>query len=86
MTSSFTSPQKANRTLDMPGEICPYTFVKAKLALEEMEVGQVLEMFVYQNRSATMVPPSLEREGHRVLSFERVGPSKWRILVSKATT
>ncbi|MFH1485443.1 MAG: sulfurtransferase TusA family protein, partial [Chloroflexota bacterium] len=28
------------------GEVCPYTFVKSKLALEELESGQILRIVV----------------------------------------
>ena len=32
--------------LDLHGEVCPYTFVKSKLALEEMAIGQILRVVV----------------------------------------
>jgi len=33
------SHQQIAEPLDLKGEVCPYTFVKSKLALEEMESG-----------------------------------------------
>lgn len=33
-------------SLDLKGEVCPYTFVKSKLMLEEMNLGEVLEAIV----------------------------------------
>ena len=36
---------KADHELDLRGEICPYTFIKSKLILEQMEEGKILERF-----------------------------------------
>ena len=33
-------------TLDLAGEVCPYTFVRAKLRLEELPLGARLEVLV----------------------------------------
>ena len=33
---------RIDETLDITNVVCPITFVKAKVALEELEVGQVL--------------------------------------------
>jgi len=33
-----------NRRIDLKGEVCPYTFVKSKLAMEELRLGEVLEV------------------------------------------
>jgi TusA-related sulfurtransferase len=36
--------QKIDKKLDIKGVVCPYTLVKSKLAIEGMEVGQILEI------------------------------------------
>lgn len=33
---------KVDRTLDLKGEVCPLTFVRAKLAIEKLAIGEVL--------------------------------------------
>ena len=74
----------ADRTLDLKGEVCPYTFVKSKLELETMDVDQVLQIIVDNNESASNVPRSLALEGHEVHSVEKEGgTSNWNILVTK---
>ena len=74
----------ADRELDLKGEVCPYTFVKSKLELEVMEIGQVLEITVDNNESAANVPRSIALEGHEVHSVEKQkGTSNWHILVTK---
>jgi TusA-related sulfurtransferase len=42
--------------------------VKSKLALEEMESGQVLRVIVDNRGSAENVPRSLSSEGHQILN------------------
>ena len=75
---------KADAELDLHGEVCPYTFVKSKLALEEMETGQVLRVVVTNSESADNVPRSLKNEGHAVLGISKIGDQSWAILVQKA--
>lgn len=74
---------KADRTIDIRGEVCPYTFVKSKLALEELESGQILEIILDHDPAVENVPRSMEADGHKVLSVKRVGKD-WQILVRKA--
>ena len=70
--------------LDLSGEVCPYTFVKSKLSLEELEPGQILRVVVDNSESASNVPKSLELEGHEVLSLDRPQKGKWAITVKNA--
>ena len=70
--------------LDLSGEVCPYTFVKSKLALEELDVGEVLRVTVDNSESASNVPKSLSLEGHEILSLDRPVRGKWAITVKNA--
>ena len=72
-----------DRTLDIRGQVCPLTFVRAKLAIGKMAVGEVLEIIVDHQPAALNVPRSMEREGQKVLRIEQVGPSEWRLFVRK---
>jgi tRNA 2-thiouridine synthesizing protein A len=69
-------------TLDLAGEVCPYTFVRAKLRLEELPVGAELHIVVDHAPAAENVPRSLRAEGHEVVSVAPDGPC-WRIVVVK---
>lgn len=73
----------ADETFDLKGEMCPYTFVKSKLMLEMMESGQVLQVIVDNDESATNVPKSLTNEGNTVLGNERINDTDWMITVRK---
>ena len=76
--------EKVAECLDLKGEVCPYTFVKSKLALEEMESGQVLRVIVDNPGSAANVPRSLSSEGHQLLGVTKLNETDWSIIVRKA--
>jgi TusA-related sulfurtransferase len=69
--------------LDVRGEVCPYTFLKAKLALEPMAPGQILRVILGNEVSARDVPRSLGDAGHAVLAVEPLGGDLWAITVQK---
>ena len=70
--------------LDLKGEVCPYTFVKTKLALEELQSGQVLRVIVDNPGSAANVPRSLRSDGHVVVDVTELNDTDWAITVKKA--
>ena len=72
-----------DRELDIRGEVCPYTFVKTKLALEEMQPGQVLRVLVDYEPATRNVPRSVTVQGDEVLGVETCGASEWVITVRK---
>lgn len=74
---------KADKTLDIRGEVCPYTFVKSKLAIEQIKPGQTLEVIVDHLPAVENVPQSMENEGHTILDVEQLNERDWKILVKK---
>ena len=76
-------PLAPDRELDIRGEVCPYTFVKTKLALEEMMPGQVLRVLVDYEPATRNVPRSVRVQGDEVLGVEICGASQWAIMVRK---
>lgn len=74
-----------HRKIDLKGEVCPYTFVKSKLALEEMRVGEILEVVVDHEPAVENVPKSMENEGQKVLAVEKIGESNWKMVFKKET-
>lgn len=57
-------------TLDLRGEVCPYTFLRTKLAIEELEPGAELELLLDHRPAFTNVPASLTEDGHQVLAVQ----------------
>jgi tRNA 2-thiouridine synthesizing protein A len=69
--------------LDLRGEVCPYTFLKARLALESLASGAVLRVVVDNEASARDVPRSLAGAGHAVLAVASTGDGAWAILTRR---
>ncbi len=72
------------KELDITGEVCPFTFVKSKLALETMEKGDILRVIVDYEPSAVSVPKSMRDEGQEVLATNKIDDRRWEIIVRKA--
>jgi len=72
-----------DKRLDIRGEVCPYTLVKTKLAVEEMEVGQVLEVVLDYPEAADSIPKAMLNYGNSVLKVEKINPKEWVILIKK---
>ena len=70
--------------LDLRGEICPYTFVKTKLRLEELDSGQDLTILLDDSAATANVSKSLRSEGHEILDLKAVSGGVWQIAVKKA--
>jgi tRNA 2-thiouridine synthesizing protein A len=74
---------KPDFEFDLKGEVCPYTFVKSKLALEMLQSSQILQVTVDNDESATNVPRSMTNEGHTILGVERVNAKDWLLTIRK---
>ncbi|WP_366924447.1 sulfurtransferase TusA family protein [Metallumcola ferriviriculae] len=72
-----------DREIDLKGEECPMPFVRSKLELEEMELGQVLRVIVDYSPAVDNVPKSLEIQGEKVLSVNKINDTDWEIIVKK---
>jgi len=81
---SNQSKQEADQVLNLSDEVCPYTFVKSKIALENLESGQILQVRLGNSESASNVPRSIDLEGHEVLSVEQPAPSQWVVTIRRA--
>ena len=70
--------------LDLRGEVCPYTFVKTKLRLEELDSGQDLTILLDDSLATANVSKSLKSEGHEILDLKTISVGVWQIVVKKA--
>jgi len=59
-------------TVDLRGVTCPTNFVKAKLALEMVDTGEVIEFLLDDGEPVKNVPRSLKGEGHKLLGLKEV--------------
>ena len=74
---------KVDETVDITDVVCPVTFVKAKVALEEIEDGQVLAVRMNDGEPVQNVPRSIKEEGHQVLKLDDNGDGTYTLLVKK---
>jgi tRNA 2-thiouridine synthesizing protein A len=71
-----------DETLDLRGEVCPFTFVKTKLRLERIPSGARLRVLVDHEPATRNIPRSAADWGQRVLSVTPTPPA-WEILIEK---
>ena len=77
----MTDEIKADKTLDVRGEICPNPDVRTLTTLEKMEKGQILEVLVDYPLSVERIPRNVENRKHKVLKVEQVSGPEHRILI-----
>jgi TusA-related sulfurtransferase len=68
---------------DITDVVCPVTFVKAKIAIDEMEDGQVLSIRMNDGEPTKNVPRSLKDEGHKILALNDNGDGTYSLIVRK---
>ncbi len=56
--------------LDLRGVKCPLNWAHAKVRLEQMERGQVLELMLDDERGYRDIPRAAEAEGYAMLATE----------------
>jgi len=78
-----TVEQQQFETLDLQSDVCPYTFVKSKMAVEALSSGQEILILLGNSESASNVPRSLDAEGHEILGVEKVGKAIWQVRVKR---
>ena len=70
-------------TVDITDVVCPVTFVKAKVALEELEDGEVLAVKMNDGEPVQNVPRSIKEEGHQILKLEENEDGTYTLIVRK---
>lgn len=71
ITSNTAKKIDVDCFIDITGDTCPMTFVKTKLQIEKMEVGQVIEILLNEGEPLKNVPLSAQELGHTILSIQR---------------
>ena len=55
--------------VDITDVVCPVTFVKTKVALEELDDGEILAVRMNDGEPVQNVPRSIKEEGHQILKL-----------------
>jgi TusA-related sulfurtransferase len=69
--------------IDITDAVCPMTFVKAKAAIEELNVGEILEIRLNDGEPVQNVPRSMKEDGQKVLRLIDNQDGTYLLLVRK---
>ncbi|MBR6872473.1 MAG: sulfurtransferase TusA family protein [Ruminococcus sp.] len=70
-------------SIDITDVTCPITFVKTKIALEELDDGDILSVKLNDGEPVQNVPRSVKEEGHKVLSLTDNGDGTFQLIIQK---
>ncbi len=70
-------------TINITDVNCPVTFVKTKVALDELDEGDILKVHMNSGEPAQNVPRSLKEECHEILEFTQNEDGTYDLLVRK---
>jgi len=70
--TNVETDETKNRTIDLRGVACPLNFVKAKLELEKLEIGGILEVLLDEGEPVRNAPASFVEQGQSVLEVKSV--------------
>lgn len=74
---------QVDETVDITDVVCPVTFVKAKVALEELDEGQILSVHMNDGEPVQNVPRSIKEEGHQILKLVDNEDGTYDLIVKK---
>lgn len=74
---------KADAFVDITDVVCPVTFVKAKISIEDLEDGQILEIKMNEGEPLLNVPRSFKDEGHKVVEVNNNEDGTFTVFVEK---
>lgn len=74
---------KVTDTVDITDVVCPVTFVKTKVALEDLEEGEILQVHLKDGEPVQNVPRSVKDEGHQVLKLKDNEDGTYELYIRK---
>ncbi|MDE8344887.1 MAG: sulfurtransferase TusA family protein [Acidocella sp.] len=80
MTISLPTHHKA---IDITAETCPMTFVRTRLALDELSPGQILLVRLIGADPLANVPRACADQGHDPLDLTQQPDGTWHLTVRK---
>lgn len=74
---------KIDDTVDITDKFCPLTFVKAKVAIDELDDGEVIAIRMNDGEPVQNVPRSIKEEGHQILKLVNNEDGTYNLIVKK---
>lgn len=83
--AAFTKEAASGKavTLDLKGDRCPMTYIKSRIALDDLKVGDVLEILVDYEPATRNLPAGFSLQGQEVLSVERWVDGGWVVRIRR---
>jgi tRNA 2-thiouridine synthesizing protein A len=78
-----TSSLPGDEVLDLCGEVCPFTFVRTKLAMEAMPIGKRLYIVVDHEPAVRNIPRSAKEWGQQFVGIEELPHQRWAVVLIK---
>lgn len=72
-----------DETVDITDKVCTLTFVKTKVALEELDDGEVIAIRMNDGEPVQNVPRSVKEEGHQILKLVDNEDGTYNLIVRK---
>ena len=72
-----------DETVDITDVVCPMTFVKAKVAIDELDDGEVIAIRMNDGEPVQNVPRSIKEEGHQILKLVNNEDGTYTLVVKK---
>jgi TusA-related sulfurtransferase len=72
-----------HKAIDITGEVCPMTFVRTRLALDEIATGQRLLVRLQGADPLANVPRAAADQGHDPLELTEQPDGTWLLLIQK---
>lgn len=70
-------------SVDITDKVCPLTFVKAKVAMEELDDGDILAIRMNDGEPVQNVPRSFKEDGHKILKLNDNEDGTYTLYVKK---
>ena len=69
--------------IDLRGISCPTNFVKAKLALEDVDNGTIVQILLDEGEAVKNVPRSLKADGHKLIGLKQTDEGHYILELEK---
>jgi tRNA 2-thiouridine synthesizing protein A len=87
MDKGKSSGKNLVKNIDIRGRVCPMTFVYTKLALEDLNKGDKLEVLLDYRPALKSIPDNCKRQGIAELlnieEFKEKGSSSWLLKLKR---
>ena len=74
---------EVDERVDITDVVCPMTFVKAKVAIDELDDGEIIAIRMNDGEPVQNVPRSIKEEGHQILKLVNNEDGTYNLIVKK---